>query len=190
MAPGLATWDFSALKDNAISQRLQLQFRAEIFNLLNRANFNTPNLIAFTPPTASNPTGLRAPGSAAAQVPQESFALWEQRLALGLWQRQADFLRQRRSNIDHIDHAEFFTGRNARSHDEERGAQRHDKRKLAVCAAGLHLGDHRTFQRMSGAPAGFQSNKKGSVGIGATIPELLRIEDAIDSAGWIIGYFR
>jgi hypothetical protein len=37
---------------------LNLQFRAEIFNLLNRANFNTPNLIVFTPPTASNPTGV------------------------------------------------------------------------------------------------------------------------------------
>jgi Carboxypeptidase regulatory-like domain len=58
IGPGLATWDFSVLKDTAISERLQLQFRAEIFNLLNRANFNTPNLIAFTPPTATNPTGL------------------------------------------------------------------------------------------------------------------------------------
>jgi hypothetical protein len=43
--PGLATWDFSTFKDTRISERLNLQFRAEIFNLLNRANFNTPNLI-------------------------------------------------------------------------------------------------------------------------------------------------
>ena len=44
--PGLATWDFSAFKDTHVSERMNLQFRAEIFNLLNRANFNTPNLIA------------------------------------------------------------------------------------------------------------------------------------------------
>jgi len=58
IGPGLATWDFSVLKDTAIRERLNLQFRAEIFNLLNRANFNTPNLIVFTPPTATNATGL------------------------------------------------------------------------------------------------------------------------------------
>ncbi len=56
--PGLATWDFSALKDTTIRERLHLQFRLEIFNILNRANLNTPNLIVFTPPTATNPTGL------------------------------------------------------------------------------------------------------------------------------------
>jgi hypothetical protein len=58
IGPGLATWDFSVLKDTKIRERLGLQFRAEIFNLLNRANFNTPNLIVFTPPTTTNPSGL------------------------------------------------------------------------------------------------------------------------------------
>jgi hypothetical protein len=57
IGPGLATWDFSVLKNTRIHESLNLQFRAEIFNLLNRANFNTPNLIVFTPPSASNPTG-------------------------------------------------------------------------------------------------------------------------------------
>lgn len=51
-------WDFSVLKDTRITERFNLQFRAEIFNLLNRADFNTPNLIVFTPPTAANPTGV------------------------------------------------------------------------------------------------------------------------------------
>jgi hypothetical protein len=58
IGPGLATWDFSVLKDTTIREGVSLQFRAEIFNLLNRDNFNTPNLIVFTPPTTSNPTGL------------------------------------------------------------------------------------------------------------------------------------
>jgi len=56
--PGLATWDFSVMKGTSLREGLRLQFRAEIFNLLDRANFNTPNLIVFTPPTAANPTGL------------------------------------------------------------------------------------------------------------------------------------
>ena len=56
--PGLATWDFSVLKDTSLREGLRLQFRAEIFNLLNRSNFTTPNLIVFTPPTATNPTLL------------------------------------------------------------------------------------------------------------------------------------
>jgi hypothetical protein len=58
IGPGLATWDFSVLKNTRIRESLNLQFRAEIFNLLNRANFNTPNLIVFTPPTATNTSGL------------------------------------------------------------------------------------------------------------------------------------
>ncbi len=55
--PGLATWDFSALKSTAVSERLTIQFRAELFNLLNRANFNTPNLIVFTPTGLSGTAG-------------------------------------------------------------------------------------------------------------------------------------
>jgi Carboxypeptidase regulatory-like domain len=57
IGPGLATWDFSVLKDTTIRERLSLQFRAEMFNLLNRANFNTPNLIVFTPSGVSGTAG-------------------------------------------------------------------------------------------------------------------------------------
>jgi len=49
VGPGLATCDFSALKDTRITERLNIEFRAEIFNLLNRANFNLPNAVVFTP---------------------------------------------------------------------------------------------------------------------------------------------
>ena len=55
VGPGLATWDFSALKDTRITERLNIQFRAEIFNLLDRANFNLPNAVVFTP-TGVSPT--------------------------------------------------------------------------------------------------------------------------------------
>ncbi|MGB8456288.1 MAG: hypothetical protein WCE50_01135, partial [Candidatus Acidiferrum sp.] len=58
IGPGLATWDFSVLKNTRIRERLSLQFRAEFFNILDRANFNTPNLVLFTPPTPTNLTGL------------------------------------------------------------------------------------------------------------------------------------
>jgi hypothetical protein len=51
--PGLATWDFSVLKDTHLFEKFNLQFRAEIFNLLNRVNLNTPNLIVFTSPNAT-----------------------------------------------------------------------------------------------------------------------------------------
>ena len=56
--PGLATWDLSFLKDTPIRERLRLQFRAEFFNVLNRANFNTPNAITFTPAGVSPTAGV------------------------------------------------------------------------------------------------------------------------------------
>jgi len=52
IGPGLATWDLSFLKNTPIRERLNLQFRAELFNLLNRANFNTPNAVVFTSATS------------------------------------------------------------------------------------------------------------------------------------------
>lgn len=46
--PGLATMDLSVFKNTAISERVNLQFRAEAFNLLNRANYGTPNAVVFS----------------------------------------------------------------------------------------------------------------------------------------------
>jgi hypothetical protein len=48
IGPGLAELDASLLKNTAISERVNLQFRAEFFNLLNRANFATPNPVVFS----------------------------------------------------------------------------------------------------------------------------------------------
>ncbi len=56
--PGLATWDLSVLKDLPLRERLTLQLRTDVFNALNRANFNTPNPIVFTPSGASPTAGM------------------------------------------------------------------------------------------------------------------------------------
>jgi hypothetical protein len=58
IGPGLGTWDFSVLKDTRLREQLNLQFRAEIFNLLNRANFNQPNAVVFTPSGVSPTAGI------------------------------------------------------------------------------------------------------------------------------------
>jgi len=63
IGPGLASWDFSAMKETRIRESLNLQFRAELFNLLNRANFNTPNLITHVlPPSSTTPVQSPAAG--------------------------------------------------------------------------------------------------------------------------------
>jgi hypothetical protein len=58
IGPGLGTWDFSLLKETRIREQFNLQFRAEIFNLLNRANFNQPNAVVFTPSGVSPTAGV------------------------------------------------------------------------------------------------------------------------------------
>jgi len=51
--PGLATTDVSLGKNIAISEKVRAQFRAEAFNIFNRANFGTPNAVIFTSATAT-----------------------------------------------------------------------------------------------------------------------------------------
>ena len=46
--PGLAEVDLSVLKNIAVTERVNLQFRAEFFNLMNRANYASPNQTVFT----------------------------------------------------------------------------------------------------------------------------------------------
>jgi len=56
--PGLATVDLSLRKDTRIRENLNLQFRAEAFNVLNRSNFNSPNAVVFTPSGVSPTAGI------------------------------------------------------------------------------------------------------------------------------------
>ena len=45
--PGLATFDFSLIKNTSIGESQHVEFRAEFFNLFNRANFGLPNRFIF-----------------------------------------------------------------------------------------------------------------------------------------------
>jgi hypothetical protein len=50
--PALVETDISAAKKFSLSERLGLQFRAEIFNLFNHTNFNTPNAVVYAAATS------------------------------------------------------------------------------------------------------------------------------------------
>jgi hypothetical protein len=50
--------DISLFKNTRVTERLNLQFRAECFNLLNHANFAAPNAIVFSSGTISPTAGL------------------------------------------------------------------------------------------------------------------------------------
>lgn len=56
--PGLAEVDLSLFKSVAVTERLNLQFRAECFNIANHANFGTPNAIVFSSGNVSPSAGL------------------------------------------------------------------------------------------------------------------------------------
>jgi hypothetical protein len=56
--PGLASVDLSLFKDMSLSERTTLQFRAESFNIQNRANFASPNAIVFSGSAVSPSAGL------------------------------------------------------------------------------------------------------------------------------------
>ncbi len=56
--PGLADVDASLFKTTAITERTNLQFRAEVFNVLNHTNFGTPNATVFSNGAISPSAGL------------------------------------------------------------------------------------------------------------------------------------
>ncbi|HUO32844.1 MAG TPA: carboxypeptidase-like regulatory domain-containing protein [Bryobacteraceae bacterium] len=56
--PGLAELDLSLLKAFPISERANLQFRSEFFNIVNHTNFGTPNAIVFSGTSVSPSAGL------------------------------------------------------------------------------------------------------------------------------------
>ncbi len=60
VGPGLTELDFSAVKQTHITERLNLQFRAEFFNIPNHTNFLTPNEVVFSAaPTVTTAGGVQ-----------------------------------------------------------------------------------------------------------------------------------
>jgi hypothetical protein len=51
--PGIANYNFALLKKTPITERFNLEFRGEIFNLFNRVQFGQPNTVVTSTP---NPT--------------------------------------------------------------------------------------------------------------------------------------
>jgi hypothetical protein len=56
--PGIEEIDTSLVKETAITERVRVQFRAEFFNVLNHANFATPNAIVYTTGPTATTAGL------------------------------------------------------------------------------------------------------------------------------------
>ena len=67
--PGLADVDLSLFKNIALSERHTLQFRAEVFNTLNRSNYGVPNTTVFSSGAVSASAGLiTAPATPAREI--------------------------------------------------------------------------------------------------------------------------
>jgi hypothetical protein len=56
--PGLADLDFSVFKNIPVTERVNLQFRSELFNLFNRTNLGPPNTTVFSGTSISSSAGL------------------------------------------------------------------------------------------------------------------------------------
>ncbi len=73
-APGYTAADVSISKDTKIFERVNAQFRAEIFNVFNHTNFGIPVLNAFSAPGSgsaalvASPTGITGNASNAGQI--------------------------------------------------------------------------------------------------------------------------
>jgi hypothetical protein len=80
--PGINQWDFALLKDTKITERFDLQFRAEFFNIFNHTQFLTPGgITGFTPVTGggfvpNSGSFGQVPGTLPARIGQLSLKLY------------------------------------------------------------------------------------------------------------------
>ena len=85
--PGLANWDFSLVKDTAlpfIGEQGRLQFRAEVFNILNHANFGMPSGTVFSGSTKDLGAYSETATATAGQITTTATASRQIQLALKL----------------------------------------------------------------------------------------------------------
>ena len=80
IGPGFMNTDFSVVKNTKLTERVNLQFRAEFFDVFNQANFGNPNLTLGNPQTGLNKsfgkiTGTRFPTGDFGSSRQIQFAL-------------------------------------------------------------------------------------------------------------------
>ena len=75
--PGITEWDYSMFKDTSLDEHVRLQLRAEFFNILNHTNFNTPNLVVFTPSGVSPTAGvITSTSTTSRQIQFAAKVLW------------------------------------------------------------------------------------------------------------------
>ncbi|MBI4456676.1 MAG: TonB-dependent receptor [Acidobacteria bacterium] len=73
--PGVAVFDFSLMKNTSVRENKTLQFRAEFFNILNRANFGIPALSIFANSSGGLVNGVGSINSTTTTSRQIQFGL-------------------------------------------------------------------------------------------------------------------
>jgi len=74
--PGINNWDFALLKDTHITERFDLQFRGEFFNLFNHAQFLTPSgITGFSGGVATSASFGQVSGTLPGRIGQLSLKL-------------------------------------------------------------------------------------------------------------------
>ena len=75
--PGINNWDMALLKNTQLTERLNLQFRAELYNVFNHAQFLTPTgIITYNAQGAPNPNNMGlVPGTTSGRIGQLSLKL-------------------------------------------------------------------------------------------------------------------
>ena len=75
--PGLNNWDFALLKDTRITERFNLQFRGEFFNLFNHTQFLTPSgITGFSGGVATSASFGQVSGTLPGRIGQLSLKLY------------------------------------------------------------------------------------------------------------------